>query len=82
MKFSGTIILSLALTLSIYSCKTDTGVAVVQTPIARVEQMPDLPQPYKIIDWKQKALQFDSLVFNFTNTTAGGPTVHAATSTR
>lgn len=73
MKFSGTIILSLALTLSLYSCKTDTGVAVVQTPIARVEQMPDLPQPYKIIDWKQKALQFDSLVFNFTNTTAGGP---------
>ena len=73
MKFSGTIILTLAIALAIYSCKTNTGVAVEQTPIARVEQMPDFPQPFKIIDWKQKALQFDSLVFNFSNTSGGGP---------
>lgn len=73
MKFSGTIILTLSIALAIISCKTNTGVAVVQTPIARVEQMPDFPQPFKIIDWKQKALQFDSLVFNFSNTSGGGP---------
>ena len=73
MKFSGTIILTLSIALAIYSCKTNTGVSVVQTPIARVEQMPDFPQPFKIIDWKQKALQFDSLVFNFSNTSGGGP---------
>jgi len=73
MKYPGTIILILALMLVFVSCKQNTEVAVVQTSIVRVEQMPDMPQPYKIINWKQKALQFDSLVFNFSNTTAGGP---------
>jgi hypothetical protein len=29
--------------------------------------MSELPQPLKIIDWKKKAIRFDSLVFNFKN---------------
>jgi hypothetical protein len=27
--------------------------------------MPDMPQPYKIIDWKQKARDYDNYVFDF-----------------
>jgi len=68
-------ILALAILAGFFSCKTDTGVPVVQTSIARIEQMPDMPQPFKIINWEKKALQFDSLVFNFSNTTPGGPLI-------
>jgi hypothetical protein len=56
------------------SCKQQTGRSgCVQTSIPRIDQMPELPQPLKIIDWKQKALQFDSLAFDFNNTAAMGP---------
>lgn len=59
----------------ITSCKTDDSKSVAQVPVDRVEQMPDLPQPLKIIDWKKKAVQFDSLVFNYSNTTPFGPLI-------
>lgn len=45
--------------------KADYGVAVTQTQIPRVDEMPELPSPYKIIDWKQKARSFDEYVFDF-----------------
>ena len=61
-------ILLIAATVIAVSCKTDNGIPIAQTSIARIDQMPDLPQPLKIIDWKKKAMQFDSLVFNFNNT--------------
>lgn len=35
-----------------------------QVEIARIAGMPDIPSPYKMLDWKQKALDFDSYVFN------------------
>ncbi|WP_316839374.1 hypothetical protein [Pedobacter gandavensis] len=38
---------------------------VKQVPIARVEEMANLPQPLKIIDWRQMALRFDSVVYDF-----------------
>jgi hypothetical protein len=60
---------------AITSCKTNVRESLTQVPIDRVEQMPDLPQPLKIIDWKKKAIQFDSLVFNFNNTTPFGPLI-------
>lgn len=41
------------------------GKAVVQTAIPRIELMPNVPQPYKIIDWKQKAIDYDAYVFDF-----------------
>ena len=43
----------------------DFGAAVTQTAIPRIEQMPDAPSPYKIIDWKQKAMEYDAYVFDF-----------------
>jgi len=41
------------------------GKPVAQTPIPRIELMPNAPQPYKIIDWKQKAKDYDAYVFDF-----------------
>lgn len=52
----------------VFSCSQPTNAPVAQISIPRIDQMPELPQPLKIIDWKGKALQFDSLAFNFTPT--------------
>jgi hypothetical protein len=41
-----------------------------------------LPQPLKIIDWKKKAIQFDSLVFNFNNQASYGPLIWLDSSRR
>ncbi len=59
--------------VSFVSCTGDIGTPVSQTVIPRIEQMPELPAPLKIIDWRQKALQFDSLVFDFSSTTPYAP---------
>ena len=65
----------LVIVLANASCSTKKSTLVNQVSIERVDQMPDLPQPLKIIDWKKKAIQFDSLVFNFGNTTPFGPLI-------
>ncbi|MGA2623323.1 MAG: LamG-like jellyroll fold domain-containing protein [Bacteroidota bacterium] len=36
-----------------------------QTTIPRIEQMPSMPAPYLMRNWKQVARGYDSLVFNF-----------------
>ncbi len=59
----------------ICSCTTQKGEPVAQTTIQRIDQMPDLPQPMKIIDWEKKALQFDTLAFDFNNQAAYGPLI-------
>jgi len=82
MKRTGFIILILSGILSVVACRSNTGIQVVQTSIARIDQMPDMPKPYKIIDWKHKALQFDSLVYNFGNTTPDGPLIWLDSSRR
>lgn len=38
---------------------------VTQQKIARVDQMPNLPQPLKIIDYKKLAVNFDKTVYDF-----------------
>ena len=35
-----------------------------QITVPRIEQMPDLPSPYNMRDWKKVAVGYDSLVFN------------------
>src|SRR5689334_20288534 len=37
---------------------------VQQITIDRIAGMPDQPQPYKMLDWKEKAINFDQYVFN------------------
>lgn len=39
---------------------------VEQITIDRIAGMPDQPQPYKMLDWKEKAINFDQYVFNTT----------------
>lgn len=36
-----------------------------QKDLAAVELMPNLPEPYELIDWREKALAYDRLAFNF-----------------
>lgn len=75
------LILITLLALSI-SCSPQTGIPVAQVSLPRIDQMPDLPQPLKIIDWKKKALQFDSLVYNFNNKASYGPLIWIDSSRR
>jgi len=78
-----TSILSLCLLLAgIYSCNTQTGLPVTQTSLPRIDQMPAVPQPLRIINWKNKTLQFDSLVFNFENRAPYGPLIWLDSSAR
>lgn len=37
---------------------------VKQISIPRIEGMPDQPEPYKMLAWKEKALNYDQYVFN------------------
>ena len=69
------IFVALAVWAGFNSCTgpDDLGEAVAQTAIPRIEQMPELPAPLKIINWKQKALQFDSLAFDFNSTVPYAP---------
>ena len=39
-----------------------------QISIDRIDQMPNLPAPYEMRDWKQVTLGYDSLVFDFDRT--------------
>jgi len=75
MKKYTSVFLFLAVLAVTTACKRQTGEAVTQVSIARIDQMPALPQPLKIIDWKQKVLQFDSLAFKFDNTASYGPLI-------
>jgi hypothetical protein len=74
---SGLVVLAIAI-----SCSRPTSEPVVQVSIPRIDQMPELPQPLKIIDWKGKALQFDSLAFNFRSNATFGPLIWLDSSKR
>ena len=51
------------------------GPAVEQVSIPRVELMAAMPQPYMILDWHQKALDFDAYVYDFESTLPAGPVI-------
>lgn len=53
------------------------GDPVQQTPINRVELMPNMPNNYKILDWRQKAKDFDKFVFDWNNKSEVGPLIWA-----
>ncbi|GGW28570.1 hypothetical protein [Arenibacter certesii] len=66
--FSYWVILNLVLLLG--SCKaikneiTERDKPVMQISLARIDAMPNLPKPYKIMDFKTLAKDFDSLAFD------------------
>ena len=51
------------------------GSPVAQKEISKVETMPSFPQPYAILDWHQKALDFDAFAFDFDNPAPSGPVI-------
>lgn len=62
--------------LAICSCsQAPIGQPVEQEAILRVEMMSDFPQPYKMLDWKQKALDFDAYAFDFNSALPAGPVI-------
>jgi hypothetical protein len=48
--------------LSIFACNQKQPIE--QLHIARVKSMPSFPQPYKMLDWKEVARNFDNYVFD------------------
>lgn len=82
MKKGSSILIVLTLLAALYSCSQQLGEPVFQTSLPRIDQMPDMPEPYKIIDWRKKARQFDSLAFNFDNTAPYGPLIWLDSSRR
>jgi hypothetical protein len=76
------IILALVIGFSLITCSSQLGDGVLSTPIPRIEQMPNLPEPYLIIDWSKKAMAFDSLVYNFNSTEPFGPLIWLDSSRR
>jgi len=47
-----------------FSC-TPKKEKVDQVVITRIAQMPNQPQPFKMIDWQEKAQEFDDYVYNW-----------------
>ena len=61
--------------LSSSCANEDYGLPVEQVAVNRIELMPNMPQPYKIIDWKQKAIDFDNYAFDFDPDVPAGPMI-------
>jgi len=55
-------VLIIAAMIIMISCSTDK--TIEQISISRVETMPYLPEPYKMLDWKEVAVNFDQYVFD------------------
>ena len=70
------VIMSAALCVLAAGCtEGGYGEPVEQTGIARIELMPNIPSPYKMLDWRQKALDFDAYVFNENTRVKGNPMI-------
>jgi hypothetical protein len=54
-----TIVLLIAMVLSVQTRAQN------QVSIPRIEAMPDLPQPYHMVDWHAAAVLFDSIAYDF-----------------
>lgn len=67
--------LSLLVLSSCTTSKEPLGDSVTQQAIPRVELMPNLPESYKMLDWKKKAKDFDHFVFDWNNKSQVGPLI-------
>ena len=69
-------ILIIAAAFATVACTSGYGGApIAQKAIDKVETMPSLPQPCAILDWHQKALDFDAFAFDFDNPAPSGPVI-------
>lgn len=74
MKHKSLLVLA-SVALAACSGTADLGAPVEQVAIERVNLMPDMPESYQIIDWKQKARDFDRFVFDWNNSSEVGPLI-------
>ena len=49
--------------------------AVKQVKINRIVSMPDMPETYEMINWREKAKSFDAYVFDWNNKGELGPLI-------
>ena len=75
MKIRFTITAAILLLAAACGAPVDFGPASTQVSIPRVEKMAAFPQPYKILDWHQKTLDFDAYAFDFNSTLPAGPVI-------
>lgn len=74
MKHKSLLVLA-SVALAACSGTADLGAPVEQVAIGRVNLMPDMPESYQMIDWKQKARDFDRFVFDWNNSSEVGPLI-------
>lgn len=74
MKHKSLLVLA-SVALAACSGTADLGASVEQVVIERVNLMPDMPESYQMIDWKQKARDFDRFVFDWNNSSEVGPLI-------
>jgi hypothetical protein len=58
---------SLIIVLGFFIAGCSGPADVEQIGLRKVDEMPELPSPYKMLDWQEKAKNFDDIVFNHTN---------------
>lgn len=77
MKNLNLITLAVIPALTLTACTNDGnyGEPVAQKSIGLVEKMPAMPQPYKMLDWKQKARDFDAYAFDMESKLPAGPVI-------
>ena len=63
------------LLVSCSSGKENFGEKIVQVSINRVDSMPDIPETYKMLDWRQKAKDYDRFIFDWNNKSEVGPLI-------
>lgn len=74
MKHKSLLVLA-SVALAACSGTADLGAPVEQVAIERVNLMPDMPESYQMIDWKQKARDFDRFVFDWNSSSEVGPLI-------
>ena len=63
-RINSVLIAGLIVAALVFSCGTE-GPVIQQMEITKVSAMPNRPEPYKQLKWKEKAINFDNYVFDF-----------------
>ena len=56
---------SLLVQIVLLNCFINMNINAQQININRINQMPNIPSPYEMIDWKQITINYDNFVFDF-----------------
>lgn len=69
------VLITVCFLVSCSSNENKFGEKVKQVSIHRVDSMPDMPETYKMLDWKQKAKMYDQFIFDWNNKSEVGPLI-------